>query len=406
MKTIEVEIAEINDPQAIIGGCQVFTSCDIGYFQRYGRQFLASINRNSPGIHVCVELINAGDGFDAIVAETRDLLRGISISFIKTQASGPQFEGDRRKTFYSCQRFITLAGLLKQHPVNTFALDVDSYVMRDLAPLFGFYRDVDFAAFFRPEKIKLSRRMMAGGLFFNARRGKVGAFLDTLADRLRAAEARWFIDQESLVFAFRDCAPDLVSGQLKSDFLDFRFRSTSLVWTGKGNRKTAEKKYLAYGASLDRSLAAKPEACLVLPFGAEGIEQVALRHSALISRDYLGQQGIDAEIIQAWSTDIEAVVASLPHKQIFLTEGAGLPDGRTHAFPFLDRTGATLRQRVCLVGKGVKVANINARPYAGLLDQQTAIPVAVDILGVPGEPDVHRPWWVRLKLKLKQSRLT
>jgi hypothetical protein len=406
MKTIKVAIAEINDPAVVIGDCQVFTSCDIGYFQRYGRQFLASINRNSPGIHVCVELINAGDGFEQIVTETRDLVRGISLSFVKTEASGPQFQGDRQKTFYSCQRFITLARLLKQRPVNTFALDVDSYVMRDLAPVFSFYRDVDFAAFFRPEKIKLSRRMMAGGLFFNTRRGNVWAFLDNLADRLRAAEARWFIDQESLVYAFRDSAPGLVAGMLKSDFLDFKFRSTSLVWTGKGNRKTAEKKYLAYGASLDRSLAARPTACLVLPFGSEGIEQLSLRHSALISRDYLAQQGIDADILQAWSADIGAVAAALPHKQIFLSGEVGAPDGRTYAFPFLDRTGATLRQRVCLVGKGTKVANINARSYAGLLDMQQAVPLAPDVLGVAGEPDVHRPWWVRISLKLKLSRLT
>ncbi len=69
--------------------------------------------------------------------------------------------------------------------------------------------------------------------------------VSTLIQRtLEAREAVWFLDQVVMNHVLRELAGEVAITQLDMTYLDWFFNDDSLIWTGKGTRKSDDNRYI------------------------------------------------------------------------------------------------------------------------------------------------------------------
>ncbi len=71
----------------------------------------------------------------------------------------------------------------------------------------------------------------------------IGHVAALIRSTLEAREAVWFLDQIVLSHVVRELGGQARLDQLEMGYIDWFFRDESLIWTGKGKRKSEDARY-------------------------------------------------------------------------------------------------------------------------------------------------------------------
>jgi hypothetical protein len=221
-------------------GTVLFAACDGVYFHEFARHLLASATTHSPGIDVHLHLYDPS-------SETLHLLNRW------TQTSGGAITATweslksrahnlRNSNYYATARFIRLYQLIKNTGRDFLAIDVDSLIRGPLDSVLQSF-DCDISMHLRLKRPSFASKIKAGAVYCRATPSTL-EFLHRLSSRLarhlQSRRLRWGIDQQCIYWTWRRFSAHenkLRLVHLPSLFLDWNFENSSLIWTGKGNRK-------------------------------------------------------------------------------------------------------------------------------------------------------------------------
>jgi hypothetical protein len=235
----------------------IYTALDTDYFDEFGRGIIASVLQNSTmGIHV--HLYNPRqDQLDYCQSQPR-------VSATREHVSAEMFELSAEKwrtvptdavlldqynrthtamrkgrdadiqqrmqrTYYACARFIRLAAI-RDPAVPVLAIDSDA-IVRSNIPVLG--AEHDFYLHYIAGK---KARYLAGGIYLSgstAAQSFADQYADALAQSISQDYLYWGLDQDVL----NHIVPQYNCGQLPMSLIDWEMRSTSHIWTAKGQRK-------------------------------------------------------------------------------------------------------------------------------------------------------------------------
>ncbi len=258
-----------------------FVCCDGPYLERHGLAFARSLDRNAPGAHLHIHLINP-DADARRRAETLELARTtLSYSLERFDFSGRSSEFAR--TYCASIRFVRQYQFLCASEQAVFAFDVDVLVRGSLEPLRRalVQGNFDCAVHSRPKARKRREKFLVSAFYASPTPGG-RSFLQGIAMRIASAlldgGAAWYLDQ----IAFYDCyrahrraAAPLRLYHLPKALSDWEFDKSSLLWVAKGWRKEASEVFLAHQAAyrtpeerrarLPTVTSTRPRVGLVLP---------------------------------------------------------------------------------------------------------------------------------------------
>jgi hypothetical protein len=244
----------------------VLTSCDDGYFRRYGRHLARSVLRRSPDQACHLHLV---DPTPASLALLRELAAEGAFSFSSERlaaAAAPVRTTLGR--YIICSRFARVHQLLAATGSPVLMLDADSLVRLPLTPLLAGLGGCDAALFLRPGSRDPCRRVLGAALAvmptdLGRRFARDCATALALAIRQGPHLAA---DQLVLYRAwrwYRRIRPAFRCAALAREHSDWRYGEASPVWHAKGKRKrtlAAVFGRLEAGVALDEALGAAPPA--------------------------------------------------------------------------------------------------------------------------------------------------
>lgn len=191
----------------------LFAACDYGYFNKFGKVFLASLTKKSPDTWVHFHIFNAPD-----IDEVLEVLNHINPD--KTALSSERFgfsenvpENQRRYlqvTYYHMARFIRLWKFQKYRKAPVWLTDVDVLVNKDLTPLMKM--DHDIAIRMRPGRLEPWNQVAAVLVGINNTKGGMG-FLTGVAAYVKYAlentkHVFWGADQQAMYSIFAHMLED------------------------------------------------------------------------------------------------------------------------------------------------------------------------------------------------------
>lgn len=214
----------------------ILASCDELYFQTHAQPFIKSI------------LENNGTAWVDIVApeDQHERLRKTysSSDFILSCSNGPSGKGEITRVVYAQARF---NGILLSSVFNFFdevlILDVDSFLRKPID--WSDFSDCDYSLFLRdplPGTVGWEQegtRCAAGAVYFKK---TATDFIRILNAMMANYGARWFVDQFALHEVHKHFQVNnlgLKFTQMPQKYIDWEFNPDTIVWTGKGSRKTS-----------------------------------------------------------------------------------------------------------------------------------------------------------------------
>jgi tetratricopeptide (TPR) repeat protein len=113
----------------------VMAGADGGYFARFGARFARSVRARCGIAGVLhLHLVDPAPEHLAALAALRAELAPLRVEWTIERPDLPPAP-EARRTYYACARFLRLPQLLRRHRCPLVVLDIDSEVLRDLAPL-------------------------------------------------------------------------------------------------------------------------------------------------------------------------------------------------------------------------------------------------------------------------------
>jgi hypothetical protein len=232
-----------------------FVCCDGPYLERHGLAFARSLDRNTPGAHLHIHLINP-DADARRRAATLELPHTtLSYSLERFDFSGRSSEFAR--TYCASIRFVRQYQLLCASEQAVFSFDVDALVRGRLEPLRRtlIRGNYDCAVHSRLRTRKNHEKFLASA-FYASPTPAGRSFLEGIAVRIASAllsgGAAWYTDQ----IAFYDCyrahrrgAVPLRLYHLPKELSDWDFDKRSLLWVAKGRSKEASEIFVAHQAA-------------------------------------------------------------------------------------------------------------------------------------------------------------
>ena len=259
----------------------VFVCCDSIYFERHGLPFARSLDRNSPGTHLHIHLINPDAGSKRHLGEL-DLANTAfshSAEFFDFDGLSAEF----MRTYCASIRFVRQYQLLAASQRPVIAFDVDVLIRGSLEPLRnelvrGSY---DCAVHARLKSRKRREKFLLSAFYVSPSRVGLG-FLEDLAIRialpLLQRDAGWYMDQEALYETYRAhrmVGPPVRFYHLPKGLSDWDFDKRSAIWVAKGWRKDSSDKFVAHQdvyrtdnerlSRLPRLAVSNPRVGIVLP---------------------------------------------------------------------------------------------------------------------------------------------
>lgn len=237
----------------------IFASCDQKYFSAHAPALIASSVVNDLNVHIHV--INPTDEWHresddiAAKAELLNYRARVSYSFNKVDLSSFP-KGDGIRSFYACSRFQYLREIFSGDLNNLLVVDVDCMVMDKI----DFNKIVGNVGMFIRKPfpgLEEESTIAAGVVYLDS--GLGGVYANRIAqafNQLEATDYRWFVDQKLLYKIYKEFANHIVITNLGEtpDFMDWEFTDTSKIWTGKGDRKYSNARYLEAKARYERLL--------------------------------------------------------------------------------------------------------------------------------------------------------
>lgn len=219
-------------------------SCDSGYLHKYGPAYVETARRTGNAVHLHV--VNPTEADYALLTRMQDRWEHTSFSFVREDLS--RYPKEMHPAIYASARFHFAADLLSTRPMfRAFIMDIDSLFRRQFEfhphdrPIGLYFRD-PVAHGARSEEERRGMRVLAVCWIW----GQAAEYAREVSAYLRSHEPRWFIDQEALAETYdrykdRFPATDLS----RTVIIDWDMKPHTVIWTGKGNRKSTDKTYLA-----------------------------------------------------------------------------------------------------------------------------------------------------------------
>jgi hypothetical protein len=199
-----------------------FCGCNVDYFQSWGRVFGLSAKIHAPWAHVHYHIF---DGTDSEIKYCQQ--QGFTVS---TEPTPNEYNQDieSRKAYWSNMRWVRAVETFdKSTPV--ISIDADSIMVQDLSQE-QFLKDLETSWVpTAPKREQLSLASAVGYGIDNART----IYADRMQQIRDTGTLAWADDQKLLdvMLSNNEIAP------MDLRYTDFKFRDTSYIWTGKGDRK-------------------------------------------------------------------------------------------------------------------------------------------------------------------------
>jgi hypothetical protein len=199
-----------------------FCGCNVDYFQSWGRVFGLSVKKHAPWAHVHYHIF---DGTNLEIEYCQQ--QGFTVS---TELTPDEYNQDikSRKAYWSNMRWVRAAETFdKSTPV--ISIDADSIMIQDLSQK-QFLDDLQHSWVPTAPKREQLSLASAVGYGIDDARTIYAARMQHIHDTGRLA---WADDQKLLdtMLGNSEIAP------MDLRYTDFKFRDTSYIWTGKGDRK-------------------------------------------------------------------------------------------------------------------------------------------------------------------------
>lgn len=211
------------------------TVCDSVYFKEF-----------APALINSVEKLNETKLIVVVINPTEENKEFISNQSYKNTEFHTIADNRTHKSFYASARFIFSEALLSNLDVDgLFFIDTDCLVLKEME-----FPSSDYALFLRdplPGTTGLEKEgtNVAAGAVYIDKNGidfarQVGQTLNTIKENI------WFIDQVILWRThnhFKENS-DLSFEQIDKKYIDWEFVDDSVIWTGKGQRKYSDEKFV------------------------------------------------------------------------------------------------------------------------------------------------------------------
>lgn len=227
----------------------IFASCDNKYFSAHAPALISSSVDN--GLNVHVHVINPHDSWEAeaeLISDKANRINpdvkftysynNINLSFLPTT--------DAVRSYYACSRFAYLKEIFNEGTDSILVVDVDCMVKDhiDFNKIGG-----DIGLFLRQPFPGLEEEstIAAGVVYLDGAGGEIFTNrISELFNNLGIEQYRWFVDQKILYQVYKEFADNIQITNLNEtpDFMDWEFTDTSKIWTGKGDRKYKDIRYL------------------------------------------------------------------------------------------------------------------------------------------------------------------
>ena len=244
-----------NWPEPESGRLLVFVGCDSGYLGDHGLPFACSLDRNSPGAHLHVHLINPDAASERTLERLKRELTCTALSQTEERFDFAGLSPEFAHAYCASIRFVRLLQLLRAVRTGILLLDIDVLVRGGLDDLRDIQKGYDCAIHMRLHT-RRDREKLFASAFYAAPTPAALAYLESVATRIASAivqrYAMWYVDQLALYEAYcshRESGPAVRIGHLSERHADWTFNKRSTIWVGKGWRKEADETYLAERAA-------------------------------------------------------------------------------------------------------------------------------------------------------------
>ena len=225
----------------------LFIGCDGLYFNDEAEIPVPSLLINSPPPCIFLSICHPQPDCAEKIRQWQILAPEVTIEYETYTRDLTALSANEKKAFFANYRFIRLHEFVRRSAKDVFFLDVDSLVRNDLTQLSQHFANSDIAIRLRLDSKKIKFKLLAGGIYIQHNAISL-AFLNRLAKRLHNNQ-RWFADQIALYHSLR-WTRGLRISDLNQTYFDWEFEDHALIWTGKGERKFTNAKYVSYAEQL------------------------------------------------------------------------------------------------------------------------------------------------------------
>jgi len=220
----------------------VFAACDEKYFKEHAPSLVYSCNDVNKDVHIHIteptqETYN--------IANILNTDTDVTTTFTY---SDPENMGRGQRTYYACLRFIVLPVILP-YAKKVMTVDVDCMIMKDFA------WPEKAAGFFPREPIpgtvgweNEGTRVAAGAVYMDDRALPLA---EAVVERIGRGPWEWFLDQIALSESFAR-VNDAELEKFDAEFMDWEFKDGTTIWTGKGDRKFNNVRYVEMKKKFNR----------------------------------------------------------------------------------------------------------------------------------------------------------
>lgn len=237
------------DPHAWAGApVLVMTACDSNYLG-HATALARSMDAFSGQQHLLVHVVNPTRDDIALLRNLSSSLRNMTLHISAERVVLP--DADSMVPYYASARFLRMAELLadKAGRVPLFVLDADALFVGKLELDFSDKPEAEICLRRRDLKAPTADhlRVAAGAVWARDSDG-AEAFMrgvaETLVERFSRGQEVWFVDQLVLLQHIEAGTGNAHVRNLKTKFSDWKMSEDAVVWTGKGESKYLDVRYL------------------------------------------------------------------------------------------------------------------------------------------------------------------
>lgn len=195
---------------------KVFASCDSTYFSQHSAEFIES------------SLLVGYEPLVLVINPTEEI-KALDSPYVQYQ-----YSDKTSKAFYASNRFLTASSFLTEE--GLLITDIDCFFLKRMLPI-----KESIGLFLRPYE-KHQEMKIAAGIVWLSGDSISRTFIDSVAQNISNRPELWYVDQLSLLEEYTKL--EIPVFEFKERHMDWNFREDSFMWTGKGNRKYKNIKYL------------------------------------------------------------------------------------------------------------------------------------------------------------------
>ncbi|MCV6637759.1 hypothetical protein [Candidatus Albibeggiatoa sp. nov. NOAA] len=228
-------------------GIQIFVGCDERHFFNYVIPLAVSLEINAPYNSLHIHIYNLNKPILYALQQMRSGFQRTVISWSHESVELPN-NGKHRFIYYSSMRFVRLFQLVRIFKsVPIYFMDADSLVMKPLGQLPSHVSLCDISVITRFYEEIDNMKFLASAIYWQPT-PKSYAYLKAIAHHIEQTLTQnqptiGGLDQLCMYQAYLQ-HQDIQIKPFPSEYVDWRFNDESYVWTGKGNRKRENEKFI------------------------------------------------------------------------------------------------------------------------------------------------------------------